>query len=284
MIEAEYIKNDTKFVKSLKQVPNSLFIENIVFITSDRLRENLETLMKEKDINTIRLTNDYQLSNLDFLNDYKLDFIKSINILSDSVKNIDALYGLKNIEEITSDNLNIDYSRFPKLRRIGGELSAFSYKTLSNVETLESIAITNKFKEKDVSIFSKNKGLKYLMLRGSKITSLEGLENFKELKCLELFHNRNIISLEGISNVHNKSLKEISIYSAPKLFYVDEYLSKLPNLEHLQLDSKKVDSFMFLNSLRNLKLLSIHNKITEVEDGDKTPLIEALKRTNGKIW
>jgi hypothetical protein len=260
-----------------------LFLRNVVFITSDRLKENLEALMREKDINTIRLTNDYKLDNLDFLSDYDLSFIRSIDILSDSIKNIDGLYNLLDIEGINSKNQNIDYNRFPKLRSIGAELSSFSYKTLSNVETLESIGIT-KFKEKDVSIFSKNKGLKYLMLRGSKIISLKGLENFKELKCLELFHNRNIISLEGISEIHNKSLKEISIYSAPKLFYVDEYLSKLPNLEHLQLDSKKVDSFMFLNSLRNLKLLSIHNKITEVEDGDKTPLIEAIKRTNSKIW
>lgn len=284
MIEGEYIKNNTVFVKPPKKNSDRLFHRNVVFITSDRLRENLETLMEEKDINTIRLTDDYKLDNLDFLNDYDLSFIRSIDILSDSIKNIDGLYNLLNIEGINSTNQNIDYSRFPKLRSIGAELSSFSYKTLSNVETLESIGITNKFKEKDVSIFSKNKGLKYLMLRGSKITSLKGLENFKELKCLELFHNRNIVSLEGISNVHNKSLKEISIYSAPKLFYVDEYLSKLPNLEHLQLECKKVDSFKFLNSLRNLKLLSIHNKITEVEDGDKTPLIEALKRTNGKIW
>lgn len=284
MLEGEYVKNNTRFTKSLRQIPRSLFIENVVFITSERLRENLETLIKEKDINTIRLTDDYKLDNLDFLNDYDLSFIRSINILSDSVKNIDALYGLKNIEEITSGNLNIDYSKFPKLRRIGAELSAFSYKTLSKVSSLEAIAISNKFKELDVTVFSNNKRLRYLTLTGSKITSLKGLENFSELEYLGLFYNRNIVSLEGISEIHNKSLKEISIYSAPKLFYVDEYLSKLPNLEHLQLDSKKVDSFKFLNNLKNLTLLSIHNKITEVEDGDKTPLIEALKRTNSKIW
>lgn len=284
MIEGEYIKNNTVFAKPSKKSINGLFLRNVVFLTSDKLRENLKALMQEKDINTIRLTDNYKFDNLDFLNDLDLSFIRSIDILSDSIKNIDGLYNLLNVESINSTNQNIDYSRFPKLRSIGGELSSFSYKTLSNVETLESIGISNKFKEKDVSIFSKNKGLKYLMLRGSKITSLKGLENFEELKCLELFHNRNIVSLEGISDVHNKSLKEISIYSAPKLFYVDEYLSKLTNLEHLQLDSKKVDSFRFLNSLKNLKLLSIHNKITQVEDEDKAPLIEALKRTNSKIW
>ncbi|MDI5887639.1 leucine-rich repeat domain-containing protein [Flavobacterium yafengii] len=284
MIEGEYIKNNTVFAKPSKKSINGLFLRNVVFITSDRLRENLETLMMEKDINTIRLTDDYKLDNLDFLNDYDLSFIRSIDVLSDSIKNIDGLYNLLNIESINSTNQNIDYSRFPKLRSIGGELSSFSYITLLNVETLETIGISNKFKEKDVTIFSKNKGLKYLMLRGSKITSLKGLENFKELRCLELFHNNHITSLEGITEEHNESLKEISIYKASKLFYVDEYLSKLPNLEHLQLECKKVDSFRFLNSLRNLKLLSIHNKLTQVEDGDKIPLIEGLERTNGKIW
>jgi Leucine-rich repeat (LRR) protein len=122
------------------------------------------------------------------------------------------------------------------------------------------------------------------MLRGSKINSLKGLENFKELENLDLFHNRNLVSLEGITEEHNKSIKEISIYTAPKLFYVNEYLSKLSNLEYLQLECKKVDSFRFLDKLMKLNLLSIHNKLNEVEDGDKTPLIEALKRTGGKIW
>lgn len=284
MIEGEYIKNNTVFAKPSRKSINGLFLRNVVFITSERLHQNLEALIEEEGINTIRLTDDYKLDNLDFLKDYNLSFIRSIDILSDSIKNIDGLYSLLNIESINSTNLNIDYSRFPKLRSIGAELSSFSYKTLPNINTLESIGISNKFKENDISIFSKNKGLKYLMLRGSKITSLKGLENFKELECLELFHNNYITSLEGITEEHSKTLKEISIYKAPKLFNVNEYLSKLTKLEHLQLACKKVDSFKFLDNLINLKVLGIHNKVSEVEDGDKTPLIDALKRTNGKIW
>jgi hypothetical protein len=239
--------------------------------------------MNEKDINTIRLTDDYKLDNLDFLNNYDLSFIRSIDILSDSIKNIDGLYNLQNIEAINSINLSIDYSKFPKLRSISGELSTFSYKTLSNVNTLESICIVNKFKDDDLSIFSKNINLNYLMLRGSKVTSLKGLEVFKDLVCLELFHNRRIESLNGITENH-KNLKEIYIFGAQKLFHVNQYLAKTPNLETLQLECKKVDSFKFLNDLTNLKFLSIHNLLSVVEDGDKTPLIAALKRTNGKIW
>lgn len=285
MTEKDYIKNNTRFIKSSKKSVNGLFLRNVVFITSDKLKQNLDALMIEEDINTIRLTShNYQLDNLDFLKDRDLSFIRSIDILSDSVKNIDGLYCLQNIESINSINQNIEYCRFPKLRSIGGELSSYSYKTLSAISSLEAIGISNKFKEKDVTIFSKNKKLKYLMLRGSKITSLKGLENFKELEKLELFHNRSLVSLEGITEEHNKSIKEISIYTAPKLFYVNEYLSKLSNLEYLQLECKKLDSFRFLDKLKKLTLLSIHNKLNEVEDGDKTPLIEALKRTNGKIW
>ena len=285
MIEEEYINNNTRFIKPEKKYYKELFLRNVVFITSDKLKQNLEALMVEEGINTIRLTtHNYKLDNLDFLNDYDLTFIRSIDILSDSVENINGLYSLQNIEKITSTNKNIDYSRFPKLKSIGGELSSYSYKTLSDLNTLESIGISNKFKENDVTIFSKNKSLRSLMLRGSKITSLKGLENFKELVYLELFHNRNIVSLEGITEEHNKNIKEISIYTAPKLFYVSEYLRKLTNLEYLQLEVKKVDSFSFLNKLMSLKILGIHNKLSDVEDGDKAPLIEALKRTNGKIW
>ncbi len=284
MLEGEYIKKNTRFCKPPRKAINALFLRNVVFISSDNLEQNLEALMAEEDINTIRLTDDYKLNNLDFLNDYDLGFIRSIDILSDSVKNIDGLYNLSNLESINSINQKIDYSRFLKIRTIGGELSSFSYKTLSNINTLETIGISNKFTESDVSIFSKNHKLKHLMLRGSKITSLKGLENFKELELLELFHNRYINSLEGITTEHNKCLKEISIYKAPKLFYVNEYLSKLPDIENLQLACKKVDSLKFLENLKNLKLLSIHNKIIEVADGNKAPLIDALERTNSKIW
>jgi hypothetical protein len=48
------------------------------------LKQNLEALIK--DINTIRLTDDYKLENLDFLTTYNL--IESIDILSDSVNDL----------------------------------------------------------------------------------------------------------------------------------------------------------------------------------------------------
>lgn len=285
MFQEEYIKNNTLFFKKEIQPKNSLFKENVVFITSNRLEENISALFKEKDVNTIRLTSyDYKLDNLDFLKEYDFSKIRSINILSDSVKNIEGIYSLPHLEEITSTNQNIDYSRFPKLRRIGAELSNHSYETLSEVTTLESVSITNNFKEKDVTIFSNNINLRFLTLRGSKITSLKGLENFEKLEALHLFHNKYITSLEGIVEKHNNSLKDVSIYVAPKLFYVNEYLSKISNLEHLQLNCKKVDSLRFLETLTKLTMCSIHNKVIQVEDGDKKPLIEALKRTGGRIW
>lgn len=284
MTQEEYVRNNTLFYKKKKQYKLLLNNENVVFITSSRLEENIKAFFEEEDINTIRLTDDYKLDNLDFLKKYDFSKIRSVNILSDYIKDINGIYSLPHLEEITSTNQKIDYTRFPQLRRIGAELSNFSYETLSDLTTLEDISISNNFKEKDITIFSKNKGLRFLMLRGSKITSLKGLENFKELEGLHLFHNKYITSLEGIVKEHNNSLKDVSIYVAPKLFYVNEYLSKLSNLEHLQLNCKKVDSLMFLDNLTKLNLCSIHNKVIQVEDGNKTPLIEALKRTGGKIW
>lgn len=278
------IRNNTSVRKSLKKLDNQTFKQNVVFINSNLINENINELLNDDDFNTLIFTDEYERDNIDFLNDYDLKRVRAINILSEHIKNIDGIYSLNHLEDISSYNQKIDYVKFPNLRCISGELSTFSYKTLSSVDTLESIMITNKFKEQDVSIFSKNHKLKFLMLGGSKITSLNGLQNFKKLEYLELFYNRRITSLEGLTEVHNKNIKKISIYSAPKLFYVNDYLSKIPNVKHLQLDCKKVDSFKFLENLNNLKLLSIHNKITEVEDGDKIPLLDALKRTNSKIW
>lgn len=284
MLEGEYIKNNTRFCKPPRKVENSLFLRNVIFVYSDTIALDMQNLFLEEGINTIRLTSsNYKLNNLDFLNDYDLPFIRSIDILSDSVTNIEGIYSLKNLERIDSNNQKIDYSRFPKLRSLGGELSTFSYKTLGRLTALESIGITNKFREDDVSIFSNNTNLKSLMLRGSKIASLKGLENFKELERLELFYNRRLESLEGITEKHKK-LKEIAIYNAPKLFYVNEYLAPLTWIEYLQLEAKKVDSFKFLDKLTNLNILGIHNKLNDAEDNDKSPLIDALKRTNGEIW
>ena len=45
MIEEEYINNNTKFIKPSKQGPHSLFIENVAFVTSDKLKQNLEALI-----------------------------------------------------------------------------------------------------------------------------------------------------------------------------------------------------------------------------------------------
>ncbi|WP_426065385.1 hypothetical protein [Flavobacterium sp. DSP2-3-1] len=284
MLEGEYIINGTRFTKPSRYYEGALIRENVAFITSANLKQNLEALIKEKDINTIRLTDDYKLENLDFLTSHNLDFIESIDILSDSVKDFEGLYSLRNLIRVNSQNSKIDYTKFKKLKSIGLEIvDKYSLEKISLLTKLERLGLYNKYAEIDLSILSKNINLKQLQIRSSKLKSLKGLENFKDLELLGLFHNRSLTSLEGISKNHTK-LRKIEIYSAPKLLEVNNYLGNLQNLTFLQLDSKRVDSFGFLNSLNKLELLSIHNLVCDVEDGNKVPLIDALKRTNGKIW
>lgn len=284
MLEGEYINNGTRFTKPSRYYEGALLRENVVFITSGNLKQNLEALVKEKDINTIRLTDDYKLDNLDFLRSYNLDFIESIDILSDSVINFEGVYSLRKLKRINSQNSKIDYTKFKNLKSIGLEIvDKYSLEKISLLTNLERLGLYNKYAEIDLSILSKNINLKQLNIRSSKLKSLKGLENFKELELLGLFHNRSLTSLEGISK-DNIKLRKIEIYSAPKLFEVNNYLKELQNLSFLQLDSKKIDSFEFLNSLKKIELVGIHNLICAVEDGNKVPLIDALKRTNGKIW
>jgi len=184
---------------------------------------------------------------------------------------------------INSQNSKIDYTKFDNLKSIALEtVDKYSLEKISLLPKLERLGLYNKYAEIDLSILSKNINLKKLEIRGSKLKSLKGLENLKDVEMLGLFHNRSLTSLEGISKDHIK-LRKIQIYSAPKLFDVNNYLGNLQNLTFLQLDSKRVDSFGFLNSLNKLELLSIHNLVCDVEDGNKVPLINALKKTNGKI-
>lgn len=285
MLEGEYIKNNTRFCKPSKFNESDLLKRNIIFIYSDTIKQDIDNLIKEDGINTIRLTShNYTLDNIDFLKDYNLSFIESIDILSDSITNIDGIYSLKNLKQINSEKSKIDYTRFEYLKSVGIELvDSYSIETLSKMTTLERLSLLNKYNQTDLSKISGNKKMKHLTVRGSKLKSLKGLENFLELESLNLFHNRSLTSLEGITENHFK-LKKIYIYIAPKLFNVNEYLIKLPKLKFLQLEAKKIDSFKFLDSLNELELVGIHNLLNESEDGDKKPLLKALKRTNGQIW
>ena len=47
---------------------------------------------------------------------------------------------------------------------------------------------------------------------------------------------------------------------------------------------KKLLLLAFLDSLVNLEMVNIHDKLTKPEDGNIPPLSNALKRTGGKIW
>ena len=211
MLEGEYINNGTRFTKPSRYYEGQLLRENVVFITSRNLKQNLEALIKERDINTIRLTDDYKLENLDFLTTYNLDFIESIDILSDSVNDFEGLYSLRNLIRINSQKSKIDYTKFKNLKSIGLEIvDKYSLEKISLVTKLERLGLYNKYAEIDLSILSKNINLKQLQIRGSKLKSLKGLENFKDLELLGLFHNRSLTSLEGISKDHVK-LRKIEI-------------------------------------------------------------------------
>lgn len=283
ILDEEYEKNDTIFIKPKIFHKDELIKQNIVFLTSRHLEKNIDALLVEKGINSIRLTSEYEFNNIDFLKEYKLDFIESIDLLSDSIENIEGLYSLKNLKRINNTKHRIEYSKFENLISLGIELvDKYDIEELSKLHNLEDLSLLNKFTEKDLTIISNNKNLKKLTIRGSKLESLEGLQNFEKLEKLELYHNRNLKSLKGIDN--HQSLEEIIINSAPKLFEINKYLSKVTKVNFLSLDSKKVDSFKFLDLMKKIELCGIHNLISEVEDGDKAPLIRALKRTKGKIW
>ena len=284
MASKEFVKGGAKFI--IYDRPNGLwFTERIAIIYSDYLEYALKAIKEVGNVNYFRLTTgSYKLNHLDFLKENNYDNIIAFDLLSDFVTNVEGLYYLQNLELINSDYKNIDYTRFPKLKAIYADLSNYSYKSFSELTKLIIIRL-GKYKYDDVTLFSKNKGLKKLMLRVSKIITLKGLENFKELEELELYQNRRLRSLEGITSEHNKTLKKIIVYSAPKLFHINEYLSKLPDLEYLELNKlKKVDSLKFLDLMRNLKFVRINYKSIEPEDGDKEPLLRAIKRTNGRIF
>ncbi|WP_157578214.1 hypothetical protein, partial [Tenacibaculum ovolyticum] len=119
------------------------------------MEKNIDALLVEKGINSIRLTSEYEFNNIDFLKEYKLDFIESIDLLSDSVENIEGLYSLKNLKRINNTKHRIEYSKFENLISLGIELvDKYDIEELSKLHNLEDLSLLNKFTEKDLTKIS----------------------------------------------------------------------------------------------------------------------------------
>mgnify|MGYP001088436270 CR=1 FL=1 len=138
----------------------------------------------------------FEEDNLDFLKE--IPHIKQVDLWGVTIKNIDGLYYLKNLESIFFDGNKppaIDYSRFPKLKYV---TDIYNKKDtgLENHSTVKKIYSTNfKPKSKSFSSFPFPPNLEELDIIKANPVNLDGMPHLKKLKRIGLHYCRNLESI-----------------------------------------------------------------------------------------
>ena len=221
------------------------------------------------------------------------DAIKKIGVHVDfeDEASIERLYNFKNLDSLvvinfTKNNICIDVSRFPKLvaLTINGQVDLIGLdkiqlkkllinenKKIANKswgKTIEELEITHS-KPVILEEFNELSNLKNLELIQSSITSLAGIENFKNLECLTVGYCPKLLDISAISNC--TKLRKIEFENTKKITSFNP-LTALKNLQGLILsDCGEISSLQFINDLSNLKFLSFVG--TNIVDGDLTPCL-----------
>lgn len=181
-------------------------------------------------------------------------------------------------------------SRFSELKKLGlatGRLSEFSASNFAQLKVLflrlsgtlpsgifadsiEDLKIDN-FPETDLSSLQGAINLKKLLLAGRKLETLNGLENFREMRKITVLEAR---SLKNISRLEElKDLREIVIGGAAKLKSID-VLSSNRELRRVEFDRcGKINSIKSLGTLSFLEELVV-GEGTEILDGDLLSLLD----------
>lgn len=270
------------YIKGIRIIDNP-FLGKTLCIDGDKLEDCAEVVNSEQ-ITKILISGGHEVfENLMFLNKKEFSQIDTVTLSSSNIKNVEVLYKLKNLNSIGISNIHqstaIDFEKLTSLKSVSLDWSK-RYSNIDKLADLEDFKIS-KYPYKDLAFLNSYRKLKCIELTQSKVTSLKGIDELSQIEKIELHYNKNLVSLNGISFKH-KNLKHLSVYSSPKLFEVNKFLSNAINLELIHLAKvKEIDSFKFLNKLDNLKKIQIKADFVKVKDNNYMPLKKAIERTEG---
>lgn len=232
---------------------------------------------------------------IDFINEYHLKkaviIAADISFLSkcpslqylqiipaDNVKSFDysPLYRLENISGLNcateygvhlSETTQVDYSHFPNV--VDLDLAGHGHIGTEQLATIQRLNVS-RHPAKNLSQIVASPLLKNLSVTQCSIRSLDALSEVEALSELSLWYNRSLSDVSSLSS-HNKSLRELSIGSCPKIADFS-FLGQFSNLEHLELVGS--NSLPDLSFLRTLKFLKTFTFDMNVLDGDLTPCLD----------
>ena len=192
-----------------------------------------------------------------------------LSIRDNEIREIEKLSNLEKLVYFATYDLNTpNFKKFinlPSLREVdilGMEIESFH--GLENMPRLKILSVSSDTEGtgRNLSkIFGVSRGheLESLKLSSTVISNLQGIENFTNLKRLELWNN-------------NRGLTDYSP------------LSKVKTLEELELTVLELKDFQFLKSMPKLKkVITHHAPVNSLSGVSEAPSLEHLEINNGKL-
>ena len=223
------------------------------------------------NIDSISVGGKGELLTLGFLE--KFTDIRGLRLNSHSYTSTETLQMLNQLEYfqiLDRCDATIPFDRFLKLHSAEINYSHNSCRLLFDNPTIKFLKLHN-YKNKSPDDIIKIKSLEQLCLEQCSVENLDFIEQLTQLKGLRISYNRNLKSIQGISN--SKNLKKVEIAYCKK---IEDWscLSQADQLNAIIIeDCGEIDSLRFIESLPNLKVLRIIGN-TKIMDGSLKSIID----------
>lgn len=243
--------------------------------------------MKAGSINGLRLSysNGWRGSDVEFLDN--LTWLRSVEIYSQDVKNIDSLNELTELERIGLQapyKKGVNFSRLRKLKSLATNWTPGS-ESLTSCSNLEELNVTG-YPYTTIEPLADLKRLTKLALTSTKLSSLRGVESLSDLTTLDLFRCRSLESLDGINEL--KKLQKLEIDQCKSIREIS-VVRQLNDLASLSIDDcGEIETLAPIKSLDKLRVLSFTGS-TLIKDGvisvaESLPVLEKMLFMDRKMY
>lgn len=244
-------------------------------ILKGKWKDEYLKILLNKNIAELELNtgHDWKGENIDFLE--KLSHLKSFVLIDYSIKSVEPIYNLQNIEKLellTYSKNAIDFNYFPNLKECGFEWIKGS-ESIFQCFKLEKLYI-NRYDNKNSQNFEKLINLKELTLLSPRFENISGITTLSNLKDIRISNSRSLKDFSSLNKLIN--LEKIEIQSCKSLKKLEE-IFELTNLKQLFiLDCGEIESIKGIENLQNLESFIFYES-TNIIDGDLTPILKLSK-------
>lgn len=192
-------------------------------------------------------------------------FLSITGISPIHITNFEYIYSFQKLETLYSDkvDLPIDFTKFGALQN----LSIFYNKNFRNLDKLKHMknVVIRKYPGQDLWLFSNWQSIKVLHIYQSKIESLQGIAELRDIDSLVLAYNRKLKDISSINQLNN--VAELLFEKNSSLYNYSELAN---NQSIHKLFISELDNVEFVKSMKSLTSFSFWN----CKDGNLFPLLE----------